>query len=137
MAKILWDESMATGLAEIDGQHKELLEKLNELSEAIEQRKGRQTAGELLDFLQFYAAWHFEREEACMEKYHCPLANANKQGHQEFLRRFGELHQLYEETGLDTAAAQEVYRRLLDWVVNHILRIDTSLAVCVPDSEKG
>lgn len=127
---------MATGLPEIDGQHKELLEKLNELSEAIEQRKGRQTAGELLDFLQFYAAWHFEREEACMEKYHCPLASVNKQAHQEFLRRFGELYQLHQDSGLDSAAAQEVYRKLLDWVVNHILRVDTSLAVCVPESEK-
>lgn len=95
---ITWDDSMSTGLPNIDAQHKEIIEKYNELDEALAQGSGRArtVAGELLDFLQFYSAWHFEREEKCMEEYKCPAAEANKQAHAEFTVIFG---QLYEECG--------------------------------------
>jgi hemerythrin len=32
---IIWDDSMTTGLPEIDAQHKEIIEKFNEFSEAV------------------------------------------------------------------------------------------------------
>lgn len=63
---ITWDDSMTTGVPEIDAQHKELFEKMNEFAEALACGKGRAETGEMLDFLQFYAQWHFQREETCM-----------------------------------------------------------------------
>ncbi len=128
---------MTTGLPEIDGQHKELLEKFNELSDALDEHAGRQTAGAILDFLQFYSAWHFQREEDCMEQYHCPLAQANIQGHEEFLENFGRLYELYQGPGLTHATALTVYEELRDWLVNHIRRVDSGLYPCVKGRQHG
>jgi len=47
-----------------------------------------QLAREILDFLQFYAKWHFGQEEDCMNKYKCPIADQNKKAHAGFLKKF-------------------------------------------------
>jgi len=124
---IAWDESMTTGLPEIDSQHKEILDKFNELSEAIARGKGREVAGSVLDFLQFYALWHFEREEQRMEQFHCPAAEANKRAHAEFAARFGRFYEQYQVEGIDADLVRETYTELAKWIVHHIQQVDTQL----------
>lgn len=128
---ITWDDSMSTGLPEIDSQHKMIIEKFNELSTAIEERRGRSAAGPILDFLQFYAVWHFGREEKCMEQYQCPAAAANKRGHAEFLEKFGQLYEQYQEVGIDSQLVQTTYGELADWINHHIRQVDAQLYPCV------
>ena len=84
---IAWDESMSTGVERLDAQHKTLIEKFNELSLVFAGNNIAETrlaAGELLDFLQFYAVWHFQQEEVLMDQYQCPIADVNKKAHAEF-----------------------------------------------------
>jgi len=130
---INWDDSMATGLPELDAQHKEIIKKFNEFSEAVSRGKGRDrdVAGDILDFLQFYTAWHFEREEKCMTQYGCPVAKANKQAHAEFIGKFGRFYEQWQEVGMDPELVRETYQELALWIVNHIRRMDTQLYVCV------
>lgn len=45
---------MSTGLRLLDEQHKLFFEKFNEFSVALAEVTARETAGEILDFLQFY-----------------------------------------------------------------------------------
>ena len=76
---IVWDDAtMKTGVSIVDEQHKMLFQKFNELSDAISGVTAGETAGELLDFLQFYATWHFGQEENCMNEHKCPVAAENK-----------------------------------------------------------
>lgn len=118
---------MTTGLPNIDGQHKELIEKFNELSEAITHGRGRDVAGSVLDFLQFYVAWHFEREEQAMEQYQCPAAQANKQAHADFVAKFGQLYEQYQIVGIDSELVRDTYFGLCQWFENHIQQVDTQL----------
>lgn len=133
---IAWDDSMSTGLPNIDAQHKEIIEKYNELAEALAQGGGvaRSVAGELLDFLQFYSAWHFEREEKCMEEYKCPAAEANKQAHAEFMVIFGELYEEWWSTTMDLELMQETFTKVGEWIKNHIQRVDAQLLLCVREA---
>ncbi len=128
---ITWDDSMTTGLPEIDSQHQEIIAKFNELSEAISRGGGKDVAGSVLDFLQFYAAWHFEREEKCMEQYQCPVAGANKRAHAEFIGKFGKLYEQYQVMGIDAQLVRDTYFELEQWIEKHIRRIDTQLYACV------
>jgi hemerythrin len=127
---------MSTGLPNIDAQHKEIIDKYNELAEALAQGGGidRIVAGELLDFLQFYSAWHFEREEKCMEEYKCPAAEANKQAHAEFMVIFGQLYEEWWSTTMDPALVQETFTKVGEWIENHILRVDAQLLPCVREA---
>jgi hemerythrin len=128
---IFWDDSMKTGVPEIDSQHMELIEHFNQFSLALEQRKGREAAGQILDFLQFYAQWHFGREERCMEEYHCPVATANKKAHADFLKKFGKLYEQYQISDVNPQIIWCAFEELEAWIVNHIMRVDTRLNECV------
>lgn len=124
---IVWDESISTGIARLDAQHKMLFQKFNELAEAMAGTAARDTAGEVLDFLQFYAQWHFEQEEKAMEACQCPAAAENKQAHAEFTRSFGQFYAQWQEGTMTPALVQQTYVELENWLVNHISRIDVQL----------
>jgi hemerythrin len=130
---LTWDDSMSTGLPQIDAQHQELFARYNKLSEALARGGGasREATGELLDFLQFYADWHFEREEDCMEQYRCPAAEANKKAHAHFVDIFSEFYALWQESDTDLELVWKTYTELGNWLTNHIQRIDTQLLPCM------
>jgi len=129
---ILWDEdTMSTGISEIDEQHKMLFRKFNEFSEAIAGKKSLEAAGDILDFLQFYAKWHFGEEEDCMNKYKCPIADQNKNAHAEFIRKFDRFYTEWQTGNMTAKLAQKTYNELEQWLVNHVARTDTQLRPCV------
>ena len=127
---IIWEDRMSTGNARTDSQHQTLIEKFNELSHVFAGNNTveiRLAAGELLDFLQFYAAWHFEQEEALMDQVHCPIAATNKQAHASFLANFGEFYTRWQVSNMDLEMARQTYAVLTDWITNHIMTIDVQL----------
>lgn len=128
---ITWDESMITGVDDLDVQHKKLIQKFNEFSQVMTDGHARETAGDVLDFLQFYATWHFEREEACMAEHQCPIAARNKQSHAEFLQTFNQFYKQWQENIMDDALIEQTFSELSEWIANHIRGIDTQLRPCV------
>lgn len=127
---IIWNDAMDTGVAEIDAQHRELITQFNALVAAIEQGKGREETGEILDFLQFYAEWHFSREERCMAERQCPIAETNHRAHGAFLRTFKRLYDLYYQSNVDPRLISETLKELETWIITHIIKIDTQLRFC-------
>jgi len=128
-----WDESMSTGVLRLDSQHKMLIERFNKFTDIVESHGDiRNAAEEALDFLQFYATWHFKHEEECMEKYNCPAAAENAKAHKEFLTQFGDLYEHWQNGTMDKETARETHAKLAAWIVDHILRVDTRLKPCVP-----
>lgn len=127
---ITWTEDMETGLDAIDYQHRRLIEKFNELEEAIHENRGRTETQKILEFVQFYADWHFKHEEKCMDDYQCPLAQSNKDQHAFFLKRFSSLHYQYYNTNADPKVVRETLNELSQWIENHILQVDVGLKPC-------
>jgi hemerythrin len=128
---IAWNESMSTGVAEIDEQHKELINMLNSMSEAMRSGKGKEEIGNILAFTGEYAQKHFECEERYFVQYNCPAAPQNKAGHEQFIARFTELMQNFQEQGSSFALAMKIYNELSTWLVKHILGVDTKLHTAV------
>ena len=128
---ITWNESMSTGIQRLDDQHRMLFQKFNEFSKAMSNMSARESASEVLDFLQFYANWHFGQEENCMEEYRCPAASMNKQAHAEFIKTFNEFYEQWQQGTMTSQLAAATYTELERWLVNHILRVDTQLSPCV------
>jgi hemerythrin len=127
---IVWDDTMSTGNARTDSQHQTIIEKFNELSAIFAGTNTgeiRLAAGELLDFLQFYAVWHFEQEEALMDQIHCPVAEINKKAHAEFLAKFGEFYTRWQVSIMDLEMARQTYAALADWIINHIMTVDVQM----------
>jgi hemerythrin-like metal-binding protein len=127
---IIWDQSMSTGVKRLDSQHKVLFEKFNELELAFsanDTAKITRAVGEFLDFMQFYAAWHFKQEEECMHQYAFPIAAVNKNLHAVFIERFNEFYTRWQQGERNLDLARETYTIGATWLKNHVMGIDIQL----------
>jgi hemerythrin len=133
---IVWEETMSTGIPLLDIQHKTLFERFNEFSLSIagDSHVSREAASDVLDFLQFYADWHFSQEEKQMDQHNCSSAAENKRAHDEFRSTFGEFYKQWHTEDMSIALARKTYVELEDWLVNHVMYTDTHLREAV---EKG
>jgi hemerythrin len=129
--KIEWTESMATGVASVDAQHKQLIDMLNALMEAMGQGRGKHEIAQILARLGDYTQKHFAHEEECMARYQCPAAAVNKQAHAQFLKTFLSLRDRHSAHGADAMLVLDVQRELSEWLVKHVKGVDVKLAPCV------
>ena len=128
--KVVWDGSLNTGVRLVDVQHKYLIDIINELAEAIEQDKAASSIGEILNLLQYYTEWHFEREEKCMNEYQCPVAGANEAAHAQFIETVQQFREEYRASGGTRDIALRMYKVMTNWLVSHIQGVDCELKPC-------
>lgn len=122
-----WDEAYATGIPQIDEQHKKLFNISDDYRIALDEGKGESTYGILLEFLHGYARAHFGFEERCMVEYHCPAAEKNRAAHARFTETLAEFRERYAERKYRVQDAVELVDTLDRWLSGHIMRIDMAL----------
>lgn len=130
-----WEAKMATGIAKVDAQHKELIRQVNELMDAMKAGKGRQIIGDVLAFLGKYALEHFATEEALMQRHGYPGYAEHKAIHEAFKKDFGQLAAEYDRNPEKLSVTIQVQRRVLDWLRDHILNTDQKMGAFL--REKG
>ena len=128
--KIVWDHSYSTGHIATDLQHQILIDIFNDLIDVIDTDEAEQHFFIILDRLQHYAEWHFQREEQCMLEYHCPASEVNKTAHMSFVRKIMEFRQQSDEK-VTLDIVHQLYHELSHWIVNHIKKVDCTLNECV------
>jgi len=128
---ITWNESLSTGVAAVDNQHKELIRQLNALHGAMSRGEGREEITKILDFLGDYVVRHFADEEREMARLACPAAAENKRAHAQFIAMFKDLRGRHEATGASTTLLLKINEALSAWLVEHIKKIDTQLTKCL------
>jgi hemerythrin len=81
-----WKSEYETGVPAIDTQHKVLFDNINRLGKLLDKAAiERAESDYLLEFLEQYAAQHFQSEETCMARFHCPAHAQNKLEHSHFM----------------------------------------------------
>ena len=131
---IVFDKNLETGNETIDTQHKELIARVNKLTEDCAVGKEKNVAVQTLDFLLDYTEFHFRDEEKLQEERGYPLMAAHKDQHGKFVKAVGELREmLEEEEGPTEAFVEAVKKNSVDWLVNHILVWDKQLALYVKE----
>lgn len=124
-----FDNSLVTGNEMIDGQHKELIGKINKLVDCCEQSGGKLEAIKMLDYLSDYTEFHFGAEEKLQEEISYPGIEEHKKQHAAFVKAVAELHEMLEEEEGPTAAFVEaVNKNVIDWLYKHIKGFDCSIA---------
>lgn len=124
---ILWNEGLSVNVAEIDNQHKELFNRINNLLDACTQGKGSEEVKRTINFLSDYVVTHFGTEEKLMVRYNYPDYASHKEKHEKFNKEFAELKMRIqkEATGLLTTLGTN--HLLIDWWLNHIGKVDKEL----------
>ena len=124
-----FDESLRTGNAMIDEQHRELIEKINQLVQSCEQGREKVKAIKMLHYLADYTDFHFQEEENLQERAGYPGLDEHRQKHEEFRKAVGELFEmLEEEAGPSDRFVEAVHRNVTEWLYGHIKGYDVSVA---------
>jgi len=122
--KYKWSKSIETGDPVIDLQHKQFFVVLYDFAEMLEQGKGAPELKKLLIFLKYYGEWHFGKEEDSVACFNCPMANENKEAHKQYMVTIDSLLEQIRGTDVSEVFAYLSYKKLTDWLVNHIMKID-------------
>lgn len=124
---VLWTSDLATGVDEIDNQHKELFFRINQLFFASGTAKSKEEVVRLIDFLGEYVVSHFNTEETYMVMHHYPDYEFHKAQHTAFLNEFSDLKKRYQEEGATSHLVIVLQQRVFDWLRKHICKVDKVL----------
>ncbi len=130
-----WEPKMATGIAKIDAQHKELIRRINKLLDAMKEGQGREMVGEVLEFLGRYVVEHFADEEALMKRYGYPKYPEHKAIHDRFKKEFEALAADNGKRAGSLSLTLQVQNKVVDWLRKHIMNVDVKMAAQL--KEKG
>lgn len=130
-------EACMIGVEEIDDEHKELFQLIEEAHDLIENELIQDKYDRIqmiFEKLKQYASTHFEHEEAYMESIHHPELEHQKRQHMFFTEKINELDikgisEEQEET-LD-----EILTFLLKWLYRHIIGCDSIIGKLDPKED--
>jgi methyl-accepting chemotaxis protein/hemerythrin len=117
-----WDASFSTGVPKYDEQHKVLFNMVNDLADAMQQKKSRDAIGRVLHGLADYTVNHFADEERSFAQSHYPDETQHKALHKKLVDQVVEL--IGKFTAGEPLIAQDVINFLQDWLINHIKGVD-------------
>lgn len=122
MAFFKWDESLSLGVGPIDAQHQKLVGYVNELFEAITNKRSQDVVGRILDDLIGYTVDHFTAEEALFDSHGFPESKKHKDEHARLTERVEELQSDFR--GGTAMLDLVVMTFLKDWLERHIKQSD-------------
>lgn len=122
MTKLLWDESLETGIIEIDIQHRNLFNIFKVLDDSIDQGKSSMIIKYIIDEIERYGSYHIIAEENILKKYNV-FSKAHEAEHLHFKDQVQKFKEKYINTK-DKILAKEISEYLYTWVTNHIMKTD-------------
>ena len=133
MPLFLWKKSYEVGIAEIDIQHRNLVGIINELSDAMMNKKGYTVVPHIIEKLVDYIQFHFTTEEEIMRDTKYPAIDEHCQEHLVITNKVLKFKKDYSKSHLINSG--EVLNFLCDWLKEHIAVSDKKLRAHIgPDT---
>ncbi|MFH1913313.1 MAG: hemerythrin family protein [Pseudomonadota bacterium] len=117
-----WAIVLDIGDPVIDEQHKHLFAIANDLMAATGRGEGEDMLKNIFERLKAYTRYHFEEEEAFMERIGYPDRDAHVAEHVLLLIRVNTLWRLIEHGEIITPNGISLF--VNDWIVEHIMHKD-------------
>ncbi len=123
---IAWDpETHGVGIAEIDLQHRRLVEIINQLEAALNAGAEAQSVRDLLDVLIQFTEFHFFTEEHYMRRHGFPDEAPHREGHHHLVDQLLGLRA--EFTVAEKKEIRDTIGFLAGWLLDHIVNADRQL----------
>lgn len=128
---LIWKPNYTTGVKELDEQHRQIIDQLNRLEALIERgiSKGPEVDA-LLAEMGSHVNEHFICEEDCMERHQCPMAEKNKQEHDQFLGLYRDFRADFGKSR-SSQTLETFHRAAEQWLLEHVCFVDIHLRSCV------
>ena len=129
MALFAWTDELSVGNQFIDDDHKKLIKLVNDFHDAMEQGRGNEVIGKVLNNLIIYTKQHFKREEDEMQRIKYQRLLAHQLEHDKLIKEVTELQNNF--AGGKAMLSIKVSKFLRDWLLTHILQTDKLLAAAI------
>lgn len=124
-----WNDRFKLGHDKIDSDHMKLVALVNQLTEAMLKREGRQICGKILDELVNYFNTHFALEERLMATLNYARTAEHKAEHANFVSEILDFKSEFE-AGSATLSIS-LLNFLREWLIDHILVSDKALVEAI------
>ena len=126
MTLIEWRKEFETGVADVDHEHQELVDLINELHGQLDANAPKETVREFLGEVFARISAHFALEETVMRKHKYDEYEAHKAEHEQLLDDLRDIMDDFEDgTFVDYKTA--LGSAVRDWFVNHFKTKDARL----------
>jgi hemerythrin len=123
-----WTDKMSVKLQEIDQQHKQLVDILNELYQAFMDKEHKEKIGSIIEKMSDYTRYHFTTEEKYFASFGFYDMENHIKEHQDFKERVNEFVLKYYVH--NSALTYDVMIFLKNWLRNHIMETDQKYIEC-------
>ena len=127
--RLLWNTDLATGVRQIDLQHQELIDLINELETAHEAGHDDVALADVLPRLTSYAMFHFATEESLMVKaaVNTPYVQHHLGEHRLFVDQITNMRKSIDRDD-SMQTVETLLEYLKSWLREHIMKTDKGLA---------
>ncbi len=125
MPTITWSDDLAIDDSQIDFQHRQLLDTIGDIEDALAAGDQRRVA-EAMPFLRQYTLTHFADEERALQLIGWPQLDAHRELHRGFTQRLTELDGACRRG--DLTAGTMLLGFLAAWLAGHIRGADREFA---------
>lgn len=116
------DSKYSVNIKELDQQHKWLVDIINQLYDAKQDKKDQEVLGKVLDELVDYTKTHFKKEEKLMKDYGYPDYTAHKSEHDSLTKKALDMRKKYYSGEANMTI--KIGFLLKNWLSDHILVVD-------------
>jgi hemerythrin len=132
--QFIWNDKYLIGVDKMDDEHKILVDKINHLVVELDQFQKHNDSNKVLtafDAMASYTVEHFKDEEDFMRSFNYPQLPSHSKIHQQLLLQV----EAYRTQIIDgTLNDQKLVSFLRNWLVSHIMGIDTKYSKHFKDS---
>ncbi len=125
MSFIEWDENISLDISEIDNQHKQLVEIINSLFDAMKKARGLDVIDDTLKKLIDYTSYHFTIEEKYFDQFEYSESERHKGEHHYLLEQVVDFMVAYKQgmakrDGSESSITVDLWDFVKEWLFNHI-----------------
>ena len=125
MPVLVWSDDYSINVAEIDEQHKKLLEYVNKLHAGVGAQIDKQDLHQLLVELYDYTAFHFTSEEKLMNQHGMKNGKKHHKEHRLLLKHLKHICNAVSKGKRPAFYSQ--YNVSNDWLLAHIMDFDKKM----------
>ncbi|MDR0410936.1 MAG: hemerythrin family protein [Treponema sp.] len=135
MSIFQWNDSLLTGNALIDSEHKELVRAINDFFDACDRRISGDEFQKILSFLNSYTIKHFSDEEQLQVKYDYPYYEDHKKFHESYKTTVRNFMHEFILRGINGELVAKAKHDIGEVIIAHIKLEDHRLAAHIKTME--
>ena len=124
---ITMSKDLEVGIAKIDSQHKELIDRLNAVTSMGMKSVSKEETQKTLDLLGNYIIKHFTDEEALQAQSKYPKYEWHKEQHRYYFSEFQKLQNTFTASGHSAKFTLDLSNSIVTWIVRHIKTVDVDM----------